>query len=432
MACFVRLDGFDTFWFNLFSLVAKINLPYAVTNSMHEVALISATGYAWAGHMKTPSKFSIAIAVSLVSTVTAHEPVIRARTTINIPDIPGYATVLKCDFHIHTVFSDGNVWPTVRSEEAWREGLDAIAITDHIEYQPHKADVSTNHNRSYEIARGTGNELDVLVIKGSEITRKMPPGHMNAIFLTNSTALDVKEWRDAARIAHEQGAFIFWNHPGWESQITNGVVVWYPEHTWLVEQGFLQGIEVVNGRDYYPEAHRWAIEKKLTMLSNSDIHAPLNMDYHVHAGDHRPLTLVFATARTKEAIREALFARRTVVYSGEKLIGDEQWLKPIFEQSVRFNRTGVTLKGRERVYLQISNISDVTYELERVKDAEGLQTPGKLTVPGGKTVLFEVRAKAGAPDGAKQLTATYRVNNLLVGPDQPLEVKLPFDVTFTR
>ena len=58
------------------------------------------------------------------------------RTEINIPDIPGYLT-LKCDFHMHTVFSDGDVWPTVRVQEAWLEGLDAISITDHIEYLPH-------------------------------------------------------------------------------------------------------------------------------------------------------------------------------------------------------------------------------------------------------------------------------------------------------
>lgn len=35
------------------------------------------------------------------------------RKEILIPDIAGYLT-LKCDFHMHTVFSDGNVWPTVR------------------------------------------------------------------------------------------------------------------------------------------------------------------------------------------------------------------------------------------------------------------------------------------------------------------------------
>jgi predicted metal-dependent phosphoesterase TrpH len=365
----------------------------------------------------------------VLQAAVAHEPVTRARTLVNIPDVPGFVT-LKCDFHIHTVFSDGNVWPTVRSEEAWREGLDAIAITDHIEYQPHKADVSTNHNRSYEIARGTGNDLDVIVIKGSEITRKMPPGHMNAIFLTNSMPLATSKWEDAAAAARAQGAFIFWNHPGWESQTTNGLVIWYPEHTALLERDQLHGIEVVNGRHYYPEAHRWAIEKKLAMLSNSDIHAPLNFDYHVHEGDHRPLTLVFAKTRTPEAIKEALFARRTAVYSGEKLIGEEQFLKPIFEHSIRFNKTSLTLNGKDREYLQISNTSDVPYQLERVEDVAGVQSPKTLTLASGKTVLFELRGTSTTAEETKRVTLDYRVNNLLIGPDEPLRVAFPLEVTF--
>ena len=57
--------------------------------------------------------FSLLIAVS----VSAQD-----RVEINIPDIPGYRT-LKCDFLMHTVFSDGDVWPTVRVQEAWAEGL---------------------------------------------------------------------------------------------------------------------------------------------------------------------------------------------------------------------------------------------------------------------------------------------------------------------
>ena len=56
----------------------------------------------------------------------------ETRHEIQFPDVPGYQT-LKCDFHMHTVFSDGLVWPTVRVNEAWRTGLDAISITDHIE-----------------------------------------------------------------------------------------------------------------------------------------------------------------------------------------------------------------------------------------------------------------------------------------------------------
>jgi predicted metal-dependent phosphoesterase TrpH len=382
---------------------------------------------AFSERMKIFGPRLIVVAALCAQVVNAHEPITRARTPVNIPDVPGYVT-LKCDFHIHTVFSDGYVWPTVRSEEAWREGLDAIAITDHIEYQPHKADVSTNHNRSYQIARKTGDDLDLLVIKGSEITRKMPPGHLNAIFLTNSLPLATEDWKDQTRIANEQGAFIFWNHPGWDAQLKDGKTVWYDEHSWLVEKGFLQGIEVVNGRDYYPEAHRWAIEKKLTMFSNSDIHAPLNHDYEVHQNnDHRPITLVFAKERSIAAIKDALVARRTAVYSGEQLIGDEQFLKPIFANAVKFVKPSVKITGKDKYFLQLANTSDITYELERVGDVADLTTPKSLRLAGNKTVLFEVKAKANAANGTKQIAATYRVKNLLIGPDEPLTVTLPIE-----
>jgi len=39
--------------------------------------------------------------------------------------------------------------------------------------------------------------------------------------------------------------------------------------------------------------------------ANSDIHAPLNLDYLVQNGDRRPMTLVFAKERTADAIKKA-------------------------------------------------------------------------------------------------------------------------------
>ena len=70
---------------------------------------------------------------------------------IIFPDIPGYKT-LKCDFHEHTVFSDGHVWPTIRVMEAVKDNLDAIAVTEHLEYQPHKDDIPhPDRNRAYNI-----------------------------------------------------------------------------------------------------------------------------------------------------------------------------------------------------------------------------------------------------------------------------------------
>ena len=367
--------------------------------------------------------------LALIAGVVSIQAHFRARTPVNIPDIPGYRT-LKCDFHIHTVFSDGSVWPDIRSEEAWREGLDAIAITDHIEYQPHKDDLPTNHNRSYEIARPHGEALALTVIRGSEVTRSMPPGHLNAIFLKDAARLDVPEWRDALREAHDQQAFIFWNHPGWTGQQADGVARWYPEHTELMDQGWLHGIEVVNSREYYPEAHQWALDKGLTLMSNSDIHNPLNLDYDVHEGDHRPLTLVFARDASAEAIREALFDRRTAVYSGDQLIGEARFLKPIFEASIQLMQPPLRFKGKQTKNLQIHNASDVPFELELVTSADDLSVPAQITLPPRRTVLFPVRSLSATLSAEREARPVYRIKNLLVAPGKGLEVELPFAVRF--
>ncbi len=349
-------------------------------------------------------------------------PATRARTEIRIPDPPGLIT-LKCDLHIHTVFSDGLVWPSVRAEEAWREGLDAIAITDHIEYQPHKDDLPTKHDRATDIARGAGQSLGLIVIRGSEITRSMPPGHLNGIFLTNCSLLEVDAWHDAIKAAHDQGAFIFWNHPGWESQATNGIAVWYPEHSQILAEGMLHGIEVVNGRSYYPEAHRWAIEKKLAIVSNSDIHAPMHMDYHLRDGDHRPMTLVFAKERTPDAIHEALRERRSAAFAGGFVVGDETFLRPIFEKSIRITNPGFAIKGKGRVLVQIANDSGIDFHLGRTGELAEVTLPKEITLPAGKTVILDVRGTGAAPAGERRLTLPYAVKNLLVGPDQPLAMR---------
>jgi hypothetical protein len=89
-----------------------------------------------------------------------------SRKEINIPNINGYKT-LKCDFHIHTVFSNGLVWPTIRVQEAWMEGLDGIAITDHLEYHTFDKDVVYNDNRATEIAQPEADLYGIVLIRGT-------------------------------------------------------------------------------------------------------------------------------------------------------------------------------------------------------------------------------------------------------------------------
>jgi len=284
----------------------------------------------------------------------------QGRRVIDIPAPEGYVT-LKCDFHIHTVFSDGSVWPTIRIDEAYRDGLDAISITDHIEYRPKKDDVIGSHNRSYEIAQSAAKNRGIILVRGSEITRSMPPGHHNAIFLTNSDELDKPEYMDAFRAAKAQNAFIFWNHPGWTAQQPD-TTQWWPEHTQLLEQGMMHGIEVVNW-EYYPEAHRWCLEKKLTMIGSTDVHEPMQTHMANAGWKHRTMTLVFARNRTPEALYEALNERRTAIYHNEYIIGDEENLMKPFESALEWKVEKTDNKEVMRV--TVKNKSDLTIRLKK-------------------------------------------------------------------
>ena len=193
---------------------------------------------------------------------------------IEFPDIPGYET-LVCDLHQHTVFSDGSVWPDIRVREAIYDGVDAIAITDHLEYQPHKEDIPhPDRNRSYEIARSVAEEQDgeLMVIRGVEITRSMPPGHCNAIFIEDANKLLQDDPLAVFREAKAQGAFVFWNHPHWTAQYPDGVAKLTDMHKQLIEENLLHGIEVVNETTYSDEALEIALENNLAIMGTSDIH----------------------------------------------------------------------------------------------------------------------------------------------------------------
>jgi hypothetical protein len=355
-----------------------------------------------------------AVGILALVSLAAAAPA-QVRHEIAFPDIQGYTT-LKCDFHMHTVFSDGYVWPTVRVDEAWREGLDAIAITDHIEYQPHKNDVPTNHNRPYEIALPRAEERDILLIRGAEITRDTPPGHFNAIFLDDIEPLDTKDLLDAMEAASKQGAFIWWNHPNWKPDRKG----WLDIHTELYEKAYLRGIEVVNGLDYEPEVHQWAMEKNLTLMGNSDIHDPSPLETTT-PDRHRPMTLVFVKTRNLAGIKDALVNGRTAIWHSDQLIGKREHLEAIFNAAVTVQ--DIDYANDNLVRLALVNACDVGLKLSRTGDTG----PRDVTVPPqGKALL---RFKVKSLDSPIELA--YVATNLLIGPKKGLPVRftLPAQVT---
>lgn len=296
-----------------------------------------------------------------------HHNQSQYRTEINIPGFDGYKT-LKCDFHIHTVFSDGSVWPSVRVQEAWTEGLDAIAITDHIEYRPHKNIVVADHNESYNIAEREGKKLGFLVIKGAEITRSKPLGHLNALFIDDANALDVEDPLQAIDIAHSKGAFIIWNHPGWPDNKST----FYPVHEDLIKAGKIDAYEAFNYTESYPLTFDWYAEYGIAPMANTDIHGTIAMDYGCGQNWKRPMTLVFASECTEEALREALEAKRTLAFFYGNLVGDKEYLSKLVGASLQTRPIGDALA--------VTNVSDITYRMT--------QGDNLYIFPAGKTVII--------------------------------------------
>ena len=236
--------------------------------------------------------------------------------------------LVSTDLHIHTTFSDGSVWPNIRVSEALKEGLDLISITDHLEYQPHHKDLpNPDRNRSYDIAKGSAKKSNLIVIKGAEITRSMPPGHLNAVFIQDANKLLFPDDPSAGiEEANRQNGFVFWNHPNWEAQRKDGIARLDTMHIDLIERKLLHGIEVVNFTTYSEEAIEIALENDLTMVGTSDVHGLTTWDFDIPQGGHRPMTFVFSKENSPKEVKKALFEGKTMVWFKELMIGKEEHL----------------------------------------------------------------------------------------------------------
>jgi len=343
-------------------------------------------------------------------------------------EINGYQ-VLKCDFHMHTIFSDGIVWPTVRVNEAISDGLDAIAISDHLEYRPRLKEMNvsdtTSRNSAYRLAKKGADNAGLLLIPALEITKSVPPGHFNALFikdadtfvncLNSSNPGEASSVYAALKEARRQNAFVFWNHP-WYKVKTNESI-WFPIIDSLYNQGYFKGIEVINSTRYDPVVFGWAQTKKLTILSNTDSHAPVSSD----PDQKRTITVVFAKERTLEAIHEALIERRTIAYCNNFLYGDISFLEAIFKKSIVIE---TKTNFEKTAYILIENNSSLSYNVT-LKETNGVvfgTKKGLTILPNGKTAVL-LTNKENFKKGEK-INVQILVNNLQTGPGQALSTEL--------
>ncbi len=364
----------------------------------------------------------------IINSITGQTP---SRKVLNFPDIPGYKT-LKCDFHLHTVFSDGTVWPTVRVEEAWAEGLDVIAITDHLGHHVKNNVDDDNFSRNYEIAKPLADKLGIILIKGTEITKPMPFGHFNALFINDLKKIDITDGFSALKEAAAQGAFISWNHPGWK--MPDNIPVWDSIHEAVFNSGMMNGIEIVNSYYYSPLVFSWANKKNITIMSGSDIHDPSSMEFNSEYGLHRPIDIVFTKDTGIAAIKEALIQHRNIVYYNNLLFGKEEFLKAIFDASIKILNPEFTIdadsKGNYFNYIKIQNNSCVDFEIELAEADKILIITKKTTMRANSVTYLDIKPAPRDIKGEKNYILKYKVKNLLKSPEEPIIIEFKIKINY--
>ena len=331
-----------------------------------------------------------------------------------LPEVNGFK-VYKADLHSHSIYSDGNVTPEYRVREAWVDGLDVLAITEHVEYRPtegkmltflkgyHPADVKAINtsvtgkaadergimadlNLPIELARKAAVSYGITIIPGIEITRTPETiGHYNALFIEDANSIYAADPAASIRKAREQGALIMHNHPGWRRknlEMTKFEQLVYGEK-------LIDGVEIMNGSEFYPSVVKRALDNKLFMAANTDIHSTTAMDY-TNQGHRRNMTFILAKEASPESLKEALKKRRTLAYSFGTLAGDEQLIKDFFLACVKFETFRVDEKGKS--YIRMTNNTSMDFVLNFGGNPVQLRafTSRNVSVAKGKELTFSV------------------------------------------
>jgi len=364
---------------------------------------------------------------------------------IDFPNTSKYQTIVA-DLHTHSVFSDGHVWPNIRVSEALRDDLDAIAVTEHLEYQPHIANIPhKDRNTSYKEAKKAAQNTDLIVIAGSEITRESPIGHINAIFIEDANKLinldeanipeaqkliearedEAKDqdmdmvnhlalssvWpvSEAINAANKQGAFVFLNHPMWSAE--DGIARLSNEHKVFIQNKTLHGIEVVNENTFSEEAFSIALENELTIIGTSDVHNLIDWDYIPHQGNHRPVTLIFSKQRTQASIKKALFNRRTVVWFQNLLIGEEENMMPLLSSMVSID-SAIYQSNPTVLDVIISNKSDAKLQMKNLSELSFMSNHDIIEIPENQSISLRVKTKKNL----NKIQMKFEILNALIEP----------------
>ena len=310
------------------------------------------------------------------------------RVEIILPQVNGL-NVYKADLHTHSIYSDAELTPEQRVKEAWLDGLDIFATTDHIEVRRQEPKMlkflkgytggvalkAENNNIHYKPGNDKGILADLnvpteltekaakaygesmLIIPGCEITRDpLSIGHYNALFTTDNNAIYDVDPIQALRNAKKQGALITHNHPGWRRKTCD--MTEFEKQAYA--EGLIDGVEIMNGVTFYPTSMQRCVDQKLYMLGCTDIHA--QSDSYRNCGVFRTMTFIFAKENTSKAIRKALEKGMTLAYCVGNIAGDAKLLQDFFKASV--NCKFLSRGKKDAAIYALTNNSSIAYKLQ--------------------------------------------------------------------
>ncbi|MBR2351600.1 MAG: histidinol-phosphatase [Alistipes sp.] len=326
------------------------------------------------------------------------------RREMVLPKVKGF-TVLTGDFHVHTMYSDGVATPEMRVDEAWFDGIDVLAITDHEshrhgknylqyvakyfpdgkapKYQSRMKNISPDDfdkipvdlNQSVREAQKRAEKYGMIIVPGIEITRNPSKiGHYNALFTKDNNTIIDKDVTKSIENARAQKALIMHNHPWWRTKTTDKNEL----HKKLYAAGLIDGVEVVNGVTFAPKMVRRCVEENLFMATGTDIHGISN----VNATDkYRTMTFLMTKQHSLKGVRQAIEKHRTLCYVRGQIIGSEQWLGEFFKACVQLKPVAATDKS---VTYALTNVSSLEFKVHLPDDSK------QYTISPFRTVQFSV------------------------------------------
>lgn len=315
------------------------------------------------------------------------------RREIILPTIDGY-TLYKADFHTHTIYSDGDVTPRQRVREAWYDGLDIVAITDHLEIRTYEkfmlkvlspystgkpfkyqnAGIANKKDKSYPVMANLNaaydeavyyterENLPIMVVRGTEIWRNTKSiGEFNALFLKDINAICHEDLFESFRRVKEQGGLIMHNHPGYTRTTTE---IAEGEQARAYAEGWIDGVEAVNSTTLYPGIISRCLDRNLFIAANTDAHRPTSHDWPAGGEFFRTMTFIMAKSCTEEDIKEALKAGRTIGYTANNLVGSEKLLAAFINEAVTCRVVAENKKKGEVTY-SLTNCCSIPFILHR-------------------------------------------------------------------